>query len=196
MKFIHKYRFWLILTLIIHILVSYTLKGGKRSESQGAKGKGSVEKSSLSKEDKKAIAKILDEDFKDFIAKQKEGKIGKLKVKISGDIPTYKKSEQSSDDSVKDKCEEDSYVGVGIRHYNWGIVSDVAKGYAADRAGVKIGDEIMGFFEHSNPSKFIEGVEIRGKVGTGVDLYIKRDGKMIRLSMIREKICYSKLSSP
>jgi hypothetical protein len=43
-----------------------------------------------------------------------------------------------------EKCDnKHSYIGIGIQFFPDGRISDVAKGYAADRAGLKVGDRII-----------------------------------------------------
>jgi C-terminal processing protease CtpA/Prc len=148
----------------------------------------------LEEKEKKAISQILDSDFKNFIEKQQKGAKSSVRVRLTNKKQNLRYQKDLEKKSKMSNCGKDFYGGVGITHSGFfsPVVSEVAKGYAADRAGVKIGDVILGFFEHSDLTKFIEGPTIKGKEGTGIDLYVKRNEKVIKFSIVREKICYEK----
>lgn len=72
------------------------------------------------------------------------------------------------------------YGGIGIQSGFTGKIESVAPGYAADRAGVKLGDMVTS-----------KG-EIRGEPGTQVTINVFRPstGETFTLTLTREKICY------
>lgn len=84
---------------------------------------------------------------------------------------------------VDKDCPDKWYGGVGIEltYTPQGERIDrVYKGYAADRAGLQIGDLIVAVSEK----------EILGEPGTPLDLLINRDGQSIMTHVIRSKVCY------
>ena len=78
------------------------------------------------------------------------------------------------------KC-PDFYGGIGIILGTDGFIIEVADGYPAARAGIVPGDVIEGDTKY-----------IKGKIGTPVDVVILRDGKTLKFSLIRAKICITK----
>jgi C-terminal processing protease CtpA/Prc len=180
MKIIYKYKFWLAFVLVLHIIASINM-GNTSSKTESER---SVESSFLSEGDKTLVI--------DFVKKQRESSSKSVRVRIKS-IGNFEK-EQEAQKAQSAKCEDDSknetYEGMGIVHSWEGVVKKVAEGYAADKAGIMVNDVILGFFEHSDPDRFVEGVELRGKSGTSVDVIVKRNGEIIRLTMTREKICY------
>jgi hypothetical protein len=77
------------------------------------------------------------------------------------------------------------YGGVGIAEdSSEDSIRVVASGYPADRAGIKVGDQVM----------LIDGLPgtydlARGNIGTPVTITVKRGDQQISFTMIREKIC-------
>jgi len=84
------------------------------------------------------------------------------------------------------ECQDDRwYGGVGIQQdFLTDTVDEVAKGYPADKAGLRIGDVIKSVDSQTGP-------EIRGEPGTIVRLMIFRPstGEFLTLTMTRDKIC-------
>jgi carboxyl-terminal processing protease len=97
---------------------------------------------------------------------------------ISNDeVPIPKKdSEDSSCDSY--------YGGIGIsQDYRTGMLTEIFNGYAAERAGLLVGDIV----------RSVTGEEIRGEVGTVLELKVYRNDQVFSLSLTREKICYNNI---
>lgn len=74
------------------------------------------------------------------------------------------------------------YGGVGYIHGFDDTVQSVAKGYEAERKGLKVGDRVVGVQS--------ENGQIKGEPGTKIVLVIERDGSIIYISMTRERVCY------
>lgn len=118
----------------------------------------------------------------DFIPKATEPvQVSMVDIKDLGDVKKQKKV-------PKAKCEE-SYDGIGIMnsfinpppssHANFSyFVSDVAPGYAADRAGVVSGDVVS------------SAEDLLGEPGSTVEVFVLHaDGSNFRATLTREKIC-------
>jgi hypothetical protein len=71
------------------------------------------------------------------------------------------------------------YGGIGIVQDILGTITQVAPGYPAYRAGLKVGDVI---FSYGNGP-------IRGEIGTEVIVIIVRNQETMTLTLVREKIC-------
>ena len=70
------------------------------------------------------------------------------------------------------------YGGVGIQQQQpYGLVVEVYKGYPAERMGIQVGDYLLNLSE------------IRGEVGSEVEVRIERNGKYLSFKDKREKIC-------
>lgn len=96
---------------------------------------------------------------------QKESREEEVKVIPKGDT-----------DAMGRQCPY-TYGGIGIQQGLFDITV-VFEGYAADRAGIKVGDELL-----SNG-------EIRGEPGTVVHIKVRRGKNILEFTIIREKICY------
>lgn len=89
---------------------------------------------------------------------------------------------------VGDDCEH-FFGGIGITqsygakslmdHSTIVVVAEVHHGYPAEKAGIKVGDEIL------NSST------IRGEIGTAVVVQTIRNGSPLRYTIVRDKICTS-----
>jgi len=78
----------------------------------------------------------------------------------------------------EEKCDH-YYGGVGIqRSYTGETVTEVYKGYPADRAGIKVGDIVL------NPQNVI-----RGEVGSTIRIVVYSNRTTTVYNLIREKIC-------
>lgn len=71
------------------------------------------------------------------------------------------------------------YGGVGLKSFG-PQVEEVAPGYAADRAGIKVGDWILNKW-HAQ--------DLRGEPGTHVTIIVERKGQRFVFDVVREKIC-------
>lgn len=71
------------------------------------------------------------------------------------------------------------FGGIGIEHLALDdVIVTVIPGYPAFRAGLKVGDVLIGDIEH-----------IEGEIGTPVTVLVRRGVEVLRFDMIREKIC-------
>lgn len=100
------------------------------------------------------------------------------------------KDEESGDSMsapshLDDQCAE-FFGGIGItqstpqNQYGFPIeptVTEVHKGYPAEKAGIQVGDILM------------NSEEIRGEIGTTVTVPVMRNGQIITFKIIRDKIC-------
>lgn len=80
-------------------------------------------------------------------------------------------------DAVGKECPY-TYGGIGIQTGILEVVTVIFEGYAADRAGLKVGDML------------IYTGEIRGEPGTTLILKVFRNFNYLDFTIIREKICY------
>lgn len=86
----------------------------------------------------------------------------------------------------RDLCKDASanFVGLGIRWYPaTGIVTHVAKGYAAQKAGLLVGDRIIN-------TESLAGDFADKDVGKLVTLHIERYNVRLRISVRLEKVCF------
>ncbi len=93
----------------------------------------------------------------------------------------HKQKQVHKSKSVKTCKETQWYGGIGIEQDGYGVIGKIAEGYAADRAGLRVGDRILGGTK--NP-------DIRGPIGTLISLMIMRGSQIISYDLIREKICF------
>lgn len=75
------------------------------------------------------------------------------------------------------KCEH-TYGGIGIESGPFDVITKIFEGYAADRAGLHVGDVM-----------FYSGY-IRGEPGTIVHIRFKRGSQYLNIDIMREKVCY------
>lgn len=97
-----------------------------------------------------------------------------------GIVPPVERPAHADDD-----CTE-FFGGIGItqsgRRDQFGnqlemIVTDVHRGYPAEKAGIQVGDNLT------------SSEEIRGEIGTPITVYATRNGETLTFNMIRDKIC-------
>lgn len=141
------------------------------------------------------VKEMMDRDFESFIARQEEEKIPKRTMITLVERGKYVPPEP------KPECKAGKYVGVGFTYSSFledaPRVTEVAPGYAADKAGLKENDLIMGVVDHRDPT-LVQGISIISDypvVDTYIDMLIIRDGVSLRLTMTREEICYNKKES-
>jgi len=79
-------------------------------------------------------------------------------------------------DNGKVEC-KDFYIGLGFRHDGYGVVTEIFKGYEAERIGIKVGD----WLHNVN--------DCRGDVGTSFVLTGLRDNKAFWKKATRVKVC-------
>jgi hypothetical protein len=91
-------------------------------------------------------------------------------------------NELGDESSSKDKKECVLFFGgIGIQQDFMTLRLEVVyKGYPADKAGLMIGDVV----EPEN------GEDIRGEIGTSINVKVTRNGDVFYLTLVREKICY------
>lgn len=95
---------------------------------------------------------------------------------ISTDIEFQAKSEDNLiHSSLHLNCPR-TYDGIGIKIRWGGMVTEVANGWPADRAGIKVGDVIEPWFF---------GVE-----GGFMSFDVHREGRVIKMRIKTEKICF------
>lgn len=91
---------------------------------------------------------------------------------------------------VEDDCEKHNYIGIGILH-DWfdNTVEKVYKGYPAERAGIIIGDVVVG--HQDEDGNYFPGTKnmLLPKIGSVVLVHIRRMGIIIIIPIKREKIC-------
>jgi C-terminal processing protease CtpA/Prc len=120
----------------------------------------------------------------------------KVKISLKEDDGSYKRTLKEETNKAFE-CNGDSYEGIGIGHDGlFNMVTEVPEGYPAHRAGVMVGDTIVGFYDHLEINKFVRSTNVRGASGTKLDLVVERDGKEIRMTITREKICYTVKKEP
>lgn len=129
---------------------------------------------------------------KEFIPKEEKKKVIKRKtVKIA-----RKKVPKPQNKSLK--CKDGRrYIGVGFTHRGLGIgydeVIEVAPGYAADRAGLQVGDVVIGIIDLNIGYDLQPLYRLKnGKKGTPVTLVIERMGIRMEIDMVREEVCTKK----
>ena len=80
---------------------------------------------------------------------------------------------------LKDCIGEHWYGGIGLKQDITDHIVEIAKGYPAQKAGLKVSDFVVK----------VEGDEIRGVPGTTVTIIILRQGTMLTFHIVRDKIC-------
>ncbi len=78
---------------------------------------------------------------------------------------------------VEHKC-DNWYGGIGIVHNGVGTITKVPEGYPASEIGLQVDD-------------FLITDDVRGEVGTPVEVIVRRNGELLRFVVIRAKICYN-----
>ncbi len=109
------------------------------------------------------------------------------------DLDPYTKfyDEQGVEDVKINSSGEYSGIGAQSNYYDGKlIIIELFKGYSADKAGVKVGDQIIKI--NNIMVEDHEGNQVstllKGSPNTNVDLIIKRQGKLLNFSVKREKI--------
>lgn len=160
-----KFGIAVLIAIILHFIVL-----SMRVQQQ--EGKGNADK-------KPQSSKVTE-----FIPKQQKVNI-KQKVETGeGRKKLTKKLDNNCEDGLY-------YIGVGFTN-NWlDAVTKIAQGYSADRAGLKIGDVLRGFYDAKMGNGLLPIFKLtRGEEGDPVTLLLYRDGVgELKLSMVREKIC-------
>jgi predicted metalloprotease with PDZ domain len=95
---------------------------------------------------------------------------------LSGDIELQPKEEDNlNPNSLHLNCPE-TYEGIGIKRRWGGMVTEVAKGWPADRAGIKVGDVIEPWFFDA-----VDGF---------MSFEVHRAGRVIKMRLKTERICF------
>jgi C-terminal processing protease CtpA/Prc len=182
MKSLMKARSWLFIVLVIHIAI-LVFGLGAQSQKSGEQGN--------NPEDLQNVGQHEQEKVTEFIPKnnKKTTTMTVSVVDVRGDKKTTETPpEKQTTKSQNKACGEGFYYGVGVE-IALNIIVTVAEGYAADLAGVQVGDLVVAYREHAD-MVWKSGGGFRGEDGTGIDLKIKRNGKEFVVTMVREKICY------
>ena len=159
----------LVISIAVHIGLLYMLGSGGGNGKDGDKDgtPGTVK------------IKLLDKPAPTE-SKKLEEKVPETKSNIV--IP--KKKELPPEQKVVDhKCEK-WYEGIGVQHGPNCTIDYIAKGYPADRAGLRIGDR-------TGPLTETGDCPGRGPLGSFLNLRVIRDGKVLYFKLVREKICTS-----
>lgn len=95
---------------------------------------------------------------------------------LIGDVELQPKEEENlNPNSLHLSCPH-TYEGIGIKRRWGGMVTEVAKGWPADRAGIIVGDVVEPwFFEPENGFMSFE---------------VHRGGRVIKMRLKTEKICF------
>lgn len=192
-----------IISILLHVLVIAGLPRGctlsgeakqkhEQTEELKENFKENAKKQGLPEEMVDKMLEHLDREFSEFIAKQE-----KEEIQVQTKIKLVKRGPYVPP-KPKPECESGKYIGVGFSYSDFlrdaPEVVEIAPGYAADRAGLKLGDVITGIIDHRNPT-IVGGIDIISdypKVNTYVDMLIIRNGIPLRLTMAREEVCYKK----
>lgn len=109
------------------------------------------------------------------------------------DLDPYTKfyDEQGVEDVKINSSGEYSGIGAQSNYYDGKlIIIELFKGYSADKAGIKVGDQIIKI--DNILVEDYNGIQVstllKGSPNTNVDLIIKRQGKLLNFSVKREKI--------
>ncbi|RLD84602.1 MAG: peptidase S41 [Bacteroidetes bacterium] len=109
------------------------------------------------------------------------------------DLDPYTKfyDEQGVEDVKINSSGEYSGIGAQSNYYDGKlIIIELFKGYSADKAGIKVGDQIIkidNIFVEDYNGKQVSTL-LKGSPNTNVDLIIKRQEKLLNFSVKREKI--------
>jgi len=158
-------KFYIGTSLVAHLLILaiFMLSGGGEGDGD-KKGKGNSSGSN-----------IVSIDFNEPVVDEEKIKIPNVELKKQ--LPKPKKKKKK-DKTVKD-CKY-WFGGIGVTYdYRDESVVNAYDGYPAERAGITRGDIVTA----------ANGGEIRGDVGTVVELKVVRNGEVFYVSVIREKIC-------
>jgi C-terminal processing protease CtpA/Prc len=192
-----KYRFWLTVVILFHL--AFVIGMGDKGDGDGQnEGQKQEQGSGGNQDEGNRLYDAEDDRFGSFINKpEKRKSISKIKIHFEdvGEKKADEKEAEEAKDSSKE-CGKDFYYGVGVQFDYNDTILEVGQGYAADRAGLKKGDKVLGYVDHANPKVFVEGINFRGTEGVGIDIYVIRNGEKLKFSMVREKICYNKKDTP
>ncbi len=109
------------------------------------------------------------------------------------DLDPYTKfyDEQGVEDVKINSSGEYSGIGAQSNYYDGKlIIIELFKGYSADKAGIKVGDQIIkidNILVEDYNGKQVSTL-LKGSPNTNIDLIIKRQGKLLNFSVKREKI--------
>jgi hypothetical protein len=168
----------LLLSIALHVGLLYLLSQRGGGGEEGGNGR----------KQQHISVKILDKPSKTETKNEQE-KIPEDK----GIIIEQKKKLPPEQIVVDHKCEE-SYEGIGIQFDYMSTqmckISHIAKGYPADRAGLKVGDLLL------SDAKSDVDCPGRGPIGSLLTLQVVRGGKHFEVTLVREKICTSPEETP
>lgn len=150
-------------SLVFHSLLFYSMAG---------KNGGNSNIKNQSAENQQTKIKVISKQPEEKIKQKKKVAQNKGKVKIK-----VKRKEKIAEKKID--CDK-YYEGIGVQtDHNTCVISDVFKGYAAEKAGLQIGDLII------SPSC----TQIRGPSGSIIQMKIMRGSNVLNLSILREKVC-------
>lgn len=167
----------LAFSFMLHSLLLLAIVAGGSGQGNG-KHNGDQEEGEGSGQDKNG----------NFLDKAKDGEPEEPKEIQVTLINIPKRKPEDKTEGVKDCKGDQWYGGVGIRNgYPAYDILEIAKGYAADKAGLQLHDMIVEVDGQPTTNDAIN--HIRGEPGTQLELTIYRDGQLIHFSLTREKIC-------
>jgi hypothetical protein len=121
-------------------------------------------------------------NVEDVLEKEKPVEVTMIDVQEEPKIALPKKQKKKLKNADLE-CPGNWYGGIGIQSKSHPLGEEIEKvfsGYPADLAGLQVGDVITS----------VVGNEITGPPGTPVHMVIMRNGRFIKLTIIRGKVCY------
>ncbi len=115
----------------------------------------------------------------ELLPKPADTKQKEKQAEDENEIETSKKELTATNSANFQDC-PNFFGGIGMTYNMLDVVTNVPDGYPAARAGILPGDILQG-----------DTGQIRGEIGTAVDVVVIRGKKTLKFSMIREKICIS-----
>jgi carboxyl-terminal processing protease len=138
-----------------------------------------------------AVYKTVNRDYVDEPKPGELMKVGIDAMLASLDPYTNYYTESQAEDAMIMRSGE--YGGIGsrsIKREDYIYISDIFKGLAADKAGLKIGDKIVEINGKNFKGKSSDevGNALKGAPNTKANLVVERNGQMVNIEINREEI--------
>jgi predicted metalloprotease with PDZ domain len=133
--------------------------------------------------------KQAEQESRDIVPKQVAEKEAPVEISLidNKELRKLLKKKPKIKDAVRE-CEGDLWfagIGVSYQALDDGLISEVFKGYPAEKAGIRVGDKLL------TPLRAIRGDA--AELGKAVIIKINRNGNIIDFIIVREKICIKEM---
>lgn len=168
---------YLIISVVLHALlfVGFGLSSGE------GEGEGEGEGDSTHQAPESSDTKIIDKP-----QEKQEIELIEITPEQQEILDQARKKQKEQEKQKESECKE-SFGGIGVMiafGYEYTTITEAVKNYPAYNAGLQAGDIIL------EPSL----LQIKGEIGTSVQLTIKRGSNTFKIDLIRDKICIDKVT--